>query len=228
MKKLPLNIQYITINHLKAFSGNARTHSKQQIKQIAQSIKAFGFINPVLIDADNCLVAGHGRLMAAKSIGLKTIPCIRIDHLSNDEKRAYILADNKLAENAGWDNELLKVELSYLSQVEVDVDVELTGFVIPEIDIVMGTSQLNDEEVPAPTLAPLDETVSQLGDLWQLGSHRLICGDCRETQVIEKLMDGKQASLVCTDPPYNVMIAGHARGLGKDKHTGTLPWPVAK
>lgn len=214
-----LNIKYIDVEQLEVYANNARIHSKQQIKQIARSIKAFGFINPVLVDADNRLVAGHGRLLAAKSIGLKTIPCIRIDHLSEDEKRAYILADNKLAENAGWDPDLLKVELSYLSQVDVDIDVELTGFAMPEIDIIMGTAQQSNEETPAPSLAPLEEAVSQLGDLWQLGPHRLICGDCRDPHILDNLMSGEQANLVCTDPPYNVSITTHARGLGKDKHT---------
>ena len=213
-----LEVKYIAIDKLVAFVGNARTHSNQQVKQIARSIKAFGFINPILIDGERQLVAGHGRLMAAELLGLHTLPCIRVDHLSEDERRAYILADNKLAENAGWDPDLLKVELSYLSRVEVNIDVELTGFSMPEIDIMMGTCDPVNDDPPVPDPPAATQTLVRAGDLWLLGPHRLICGDCRNTKTVNHLMAGDQARLVFTDPPYNVPIDGHARGPGEIVH----------
>ena len=214
-----LDIQYILTEQLTPYKGNARTHSKEQVKQIARSIEAFGFINPILVDGTNHIVAGHGRLMAAEKLGLKTVPCVQVDHLNEDERRAYILADNKRAENAGWDPDLLKIELTYLSQVEVHVDVDLTGFSMPEIDLLMGTCDKNIEDPPIPVTPSRDETIVCESDLWQLGPHRLICGDCREAKIIKQLMLGDRARLVFTDPPYNVPIDGHARGLGKDRHT---------
>jgi len=213
-----LEVKYITIDEVKPYVGNARTHSSQQIKQITRSIEAFGFINPILIDSNKSIVAGHGRLQAAKSLGLQIIPCIRIDHLDDDERRAYILADNKLAENAEWDPDLLKIELTHLSQIEVDLDVELTGFSMPEIDIMMGSCEPVNDDPPVPDLPAAAETVVQNGDLWSLGSHRLICGDCRDPDTVNRLMTGDQARQVFTDPPYNVPIDGHARGLGQAIH----------
>ncbi len=212
-------VEYLPTERLTLYSKNARTHTDAQIRQIGNSIKAFGFINPIVVDANNVVVAGHGRLEASRKLGIATVPVIQVGHLTEDQVRAYRLADNKIAENAGWDNDLLKIELSYLIQVEIDIDVELTGFSTPEIDIVLGAAEPRDDEPPIPTLAPSSETTTQVGDVWQLGPHRLICGDCRESSVIESLMLGLQARLVFTDPPYNVPIDGHARGLGKDRHT---------
>jgi DNA modification methylase len=218
MMKPNLFIKYIPIEQLIPYAGNARTHSRQQIEQIARSIDAFGFINPVLVDAQNKLVAGHARLLAAKTLGLKIIPAIRIDYLSETEKRAYMLADNKLAENAGWDPELLKIELTYLNQLDVEIDVELSGFSMPEIDLILGAAVPNNDEPPLPALPSAGDTIVQLGDLWQLGPHRLVCGDCREAATVARLMSGQQARLIFTDPPYNVPIDGHARGLGQIHH----------
>jgi DNA modification methylase len=181
-------------------------------------MQAFGFINPVLVDEHCKLVAGHGRLLAARTLGLKTIPAIRIDHLNEDEKRAYMLADNKLAENAGWDPELLKIELTYLNRIDIEIDVELTGFSMPEIDILLGAAAPPPEEPPLPALPSLADTIVHAGDLWQLGRHRLLCGDCREATTVARLMSGQQARLIFTDPPYNVPIEGHARGLGQIHH----------
>ncbi len=214
-----LNIRYVSTATLMPYAGNPRTHSKTQIEQIARSIQAFGFINPLLIDESGQLVAGHGRLLAARELGLVTVPCIRIEHLTEAEKRAYLLADNKLAENAGWNPALLRVELDYLLQVDVDIDVELTGFSMPEIDNLLKVGVMpEDEETPPPPLPPSGKVCTRPGDLWQLGPHRLLCGDCREPAVIRRLMGEAKARMCFTDPPYNVPIDGHARGLGKIRH----------
>ena len=213
-----LQVQYLPVKELNPYAGNARTHSNQQVKQIARSIEAFGFINPVLIDDKKQVVAGHGRLKAAELLGLQTVPCVQIDHLDEDERRAYILADNKIAENAGWDPDLLRIELTYLSQIEVDLDIELTGFSMPEIDILMGTCDPVNDDPPVPELPTATETIVQDGDLWSFGPHRLICGDCRVADIVNRLMNGDRARLVFTDPPYNVPIDGHARGLGQTIH----------
>lgn len=213
-----LSIHYLPVGQLEPYAGNPRTHSSAQVRVIAASIRSFGFINPVLVDSKDRLVAGHGRLLAAKALGLETVPCIRIEHLTEAEKRAYMLADNKLAENAGWDPQLLRVELEFLSRVDVDVDVELTGFSMPEIDHLL---QIGDEappEEPPPPPPEPDQAITRLGDLWQLGPHRLLCGDCRDAAALTRLMAGRTARLVFTDPPYNVPIDGHARGLGRDHH----------
>jgi len=217
--KTPLTVQYRPIDSIVVYAGNPRTHSTAQIRQIAASVRAFGFINPVLVDAEGQLVAGHGRLLAAKMLGLETIPCIGIDHLTETEKRAYLLADNKLAENAGWDPKLLRVELTYLAQVDVDVDVELTGFSIPEIDQVLRIGEdAAADELPPPPLPEPEEVVSRPGDLWQLGPHQLLCADCREPAKLVQLMANRRARMIFTDPPYNVRIDGHARGLGRIHH----------
>jgi len=210
MKQPSLNIEYIAIRRLLPYVRNARKHSRQQISQIAKSIQAFGFINPVLIDNKCVLIAGHGRVLAAQELGLSNM------HLSEAEKRAYILADNKIAENAAWDEDLLRVELTYLTEVEIDLDVEVTGFSISEIDILLNTDINLETENPPPP--PPANPISREGDLWQLGRHRVICGDCRKPSVIDQLMANKRVWMVITDPPYNVPIDGHTGGLGKIKH----------
>ena len=160
------------------WTSNARTHTKKQIRQIADSIDQFGFTNPVLIDEAGTILAGHGRVAAAKQLGLTEVPCVRLDHLSADEKRAYVLADNKLALNAGWDEDLLAAELGVLLSVDLDFDIGLTGFSIPEIDTTLAAVKPeepgNPEDDVIPDKAPCRVS---LGDIWQLGSHRLICGD---------------------------------------------------
>lgn len=216
MKQPSLNIEYIAISRVLPYVRNARTHSRQQISQIAKSIQAFGFINPVLIDNKCVLIAGHGRVLAAQELGLSNIPAIQVEHLSEAEKRAYILADNKIAENAAWNEDLLRVELTYLTEVEIDLDVEVTGFSISEIDILLNTDINLETENPPPP--PPADPISREGDLWQLGRHRVICGDCRKPSVIDQLMANKRVRMVITDPPYNVPIDGHTGGLGKIKH----------
>lgn len=207
---------------LKLNPRNARTHSKKQVRQIADSIQQFGFNNPILVDNKLGVIAGHGRLQAAKILGLKEVPIVCLSHLNAAEKRAYILADNKIALNAGWDGELLATELAELTELlpDLDLDIDLTGFEAGEIDLI-----LSDHEEPNPSSskedeipALLDAAVSRRGDIWQLGNHRLLCGDARDAVLAQGLMDGGTAQMVITDPPYNVKVQGHVGGRGKTKH----------
>ena len=208
------------ITSLRPYARNARTHSRKQVKQIAASIERFGFTNPVLISDDGEIVAGHGRVEAAKLLRWKTVPTIALSHLSETERRAYVLADNKLALNAGWDREILAIELQAL--VDLQFDVELTGFSLAEVDFAI--DEAGDAD-PEGTDAPEDAVefasgipVSHYGDLWHIGRHRLLCGDARSAVDFEALMDGGRADLVFTDPPYNVKIDGNVCGLGTVKH----------
>lgn len=205
---------------LRPYARNARVHSKKQVKQIAASIERFGFVNPVLVSDDGEIVAGHGRVAAAKLLGMKTVPTLALSHLSEAERRAYVLADNKLALNAGWDSEILAIELQAL--IDLDFDVELTGFSLAEIDMTLDQAA---DAAPDGTDAPEDvvpeasgPAVSRRGDLWLLGRHRLLCGDAQNPDDFAALMAGERAGMVFTDPPYNTKIDGHVSGLGKVKH----------
>jgi DNA modification methylase len=199
-------LKLISIDELIPYANNARTHSKEQINKIRSSLREFGFVNPVLIDKDKNIIAGHGRVTAAKEEGIKEVPCVLVEHLTEAQKKAYIIADNKLALDAGWDNELLALELENLK--ELDFDVELTGFNAAEIEDLF--SQVHDKDVEDDdfdadaALEEIDEPVSKQGDIWILGKHRLICGDSTKAETYEKLMGGKKANLCVTDPPYNV------------------------
>lgn len=208
----------IDIDTLKPYPRNARTHSNKQIGQIADSIKEFGFTNPVLIDGKNQIIAGHGRLQAARLIGLTDIPTLLFDHLSEAQKRAYILADNKIAENAGWDFDILAIELENLIALNPQFEIELTGFDTPEIDIIIGDASVPDDDDEAPTAKFDEPAISRPGDTWLLGKHRLFCGDACQADAYKILLSGKMAQMVFTDPPYNVPIDGHVSGLGKVKH----------
>src|SRR5690348_5906250 len=208
------------IASLHPYARNARTHSKKQIQQIVASITKFGFTNPVLIADDGQIIAGHGRVEAAKQLGWTAVPTLALSHLSEPERRAYVLADNKLALNAGWDKETLAIELQGL--IDLDFEVELTGFSLAEIDLVLDEASDAD---PASPDAPEDVVpaqsgppVTRQGDLWALGRHGLLCGDTRSAADLDRLMDGATADLVFTDPPYNVAIDGHVCGLGTIKH----------
>ena len=198
---------------------NARTHSKKQIRQIVASIRQFGFTVPVLIDEAGTILAGHGRVAAATVLGLTTVPCLQLTHLREAQKRAYVLADNKLALNAGWDEDLLATELGALLATDLDLDIGVTGFSIPEVDALLATVAPEESGDPADDALP-DAAAARVhrGEVWQLGAHRLICGDVRDPAVLPALMAGEQARLVFTDPPYNVPIDGHAGGLGRIKH----------
>jgi len=205
---------------LKPYSGNARTHSKKQIEQIARSIERFGFTNPVLVSDCGEIIAGHGRVEAAKLLRRRTVPTLALSHLTEAERRAYVLADNKLALNAGWDREILAIELQAL--VDLDFEIEDTGFSLAEVDFVLDEARDASPEGPTGPEDAVPEVsgapVSQPGDLWQLGRHRLLCGDTRDATTMDRLMNGETADLVFTDPPYNVTIDGNVCGLGSVKH----------
>jgi DNA modification methylase len=214
-----LAIEYRAIADLQPAARNPRTHSKKQIRQIAASIRQFGFVNPVLIDAAGAIVAGHGRLAAAKELGLHEVPTIRLNHLSEAEKRAYILADNRLAELAGWDRDLLALELQALTDIDLGFEVEITGFDMAQIDLLIAGSAASGEPDPADQeVVPTGSAVTISGDLWQLGPHRLLCADARDGDAVRRLMASETAQMVFTDPPYNVAIDGHVSGLGKVRH----------
>jgi DNA modification methylase len=214
-----LAIKYKDPRKLKPRVKNPRTHTPRQIKQIGASIQEFGFINPVLVDGSDGLVAGHARVTAAISLGMTDVPTVRVDHLSPAQIRAYVIADNRLAENAGWDRELLALELEELS-VQPNFDVTVTGFEMAEIDLLVGEASDNtpDEADLIPEIDRSLPAVSRLGDCWQIGDHFLLCGDALKPESYEHLLGGKRAQMVFIDPPYNVKIAGNVSGLGKARH----------
>ena len=189
------------------YASNSRTHSDDQVAQIASSIKEFGFNNPVLLDGDNGIIAGHGRLMAAKKLGLKEVPTIELSHMTDNQRKAYVIADNKLALNAGWDMEMLTLEMGDLK--DQDFDLTLLGFDEGELAniFVEETEGLTDpDEVPELP----DEPTTKEGDVWILGKHRLMCGDSTSIDAVDKLMDGAKIDMVFTDPPYNVAFNGRS------------------
>ena len=198
-------IEHTPIEDLVPYAANARTHSEDQVSQIAASIKEFGFNNPVLIDVDNGIIAGHGRVMAAMKLGLDLVPTVTLDHLSDAERRAYILADNRLALSAGWDEEILASELKRLDD---EIDLSLLGFDDDELARLLDLQSdegLTDED-DVPELPETPQTVE--GDVWLLGRHRLMCGDSTSIDAVEKLMNGQKADMVFTDPPYNIDYQG--------------------
>lgn len=206
---------------LKPWSSNARTHSKKQIGQIAASIKEFGFTNPVLIDDAGNILAGHGRVRAASTLGWTEVPCICLSHMTPTQKRAYVLADNKIALNSGWDEDLLGEELKALLDLEIDFDVHLTGFSIPEIDMLVDSIEPEETGNPSDDIIPDRREISvrcEPGQVWQLGAHRLICGDALSPETLQTLMAGEKAEMIFTDPPYNVRIEGNVGGKGAIKH----------
>ena len=208
----------VSIDKLIPYARNARTHSKEQINQLRASLREFGFVSPCIIDKEYNIIAGHGRVLAAREEGMTEIPCVFAEHLTDAQKRAYILADNRLALNAGWDEEMLSVELSDLQGNAFDLS--LLGFSDAEMNKLMGgmeNAKDDDFDVDAELRKP---TVSKLGDLWLLGNHRLVCGDSTQPETYTLLMDGKPANLVVTDPPYNVDYEGSA-GKIKNDHMAT-------
>jgi DNA modification methylase len=211
-------VTFLPISDLTTNPRNARTHSPRQIQEIARSIERFGFNNPVLIDECNQIIAGHGRVEAAKLLGRERVPTLRIGHLSDQDKRAFILADNRLAEKAGWDPEILAIELQGL--IELNFDVELIGLSIPEVEMILDaasppTNNTADDEIPDVTP---NRIVSKPNDLWILGEHRLICGDARRRESFTALLSGEAARLAFVDPPYNLPIRNHVSGKGRIKH----------
>lgn len=206
--------EVVHIEQLIPYARNARTHSTEQINQLRSSLREFGFVNPVIVDREFNIIAGHGRIMAAKEENVIEVPCVFVEHLTNAQKRAYILADNRLALNAGWDEEMLSVELSEL--VDEEFDMSLLGFDDSEMDQLMGMNdEVKDDEfdVEEELAKPV---MTQAGDVWILGNHRLICGDSTKEETYTLLMDGKKANLVVTDPPYNVNYEGSAGKIKND------------
>ena len=216
-----LAIANVDTSDLRPNPQNPREHSDKQIKQLAKSIKSFGFVSPILIETNGRIVAGHGRLHAAKLLGLKEVPTISIRHLSDSQIRALIIADNRLAEQASWNEQLLGEQLKVLSEVELDFDLEATGFEVAEIDLLIEglspahTSQLDEaDELPERSTV----NVSAEGDLWLLGKHRVLYGSALDTRSYSTLLPTARASMIFTDPPFNVKISGHAGGLGTIQH----------
>ena len=213
-----MKIEQVKLDALIPYARNSRTHSDAQVAQIAASIKEFGFTNPVLIDETGSIIAGHGRVMAARKLAITDVPSIRLTHLTEAQKKAYVIADNKLALNAGWDDEMLAVELTDLKDLGFDLD--LTGFSTDEIEALLapvGTEGLTDEgAVPEVPEAP----VTVLGDVWLLGKHRVMCGDSTSIDAVEKLMGGQKAQTFFIDPPYGDNVGGLSPKTAKEREPG--------
>jgi DNA modification methylase len=220
--RVRLSIELISIDQLKLDPRNPRTHSDRQINQLARSIKTFGFIAPVLADRHGNVLAGAGRVLAGRSLGRTDIPTIRIEHLTEAQAKAFRIADNRLAEISAWDDQLLGETLGELSAVELDFDIEATGFTMGEIDLRIEGLQGNvdgpDNADVLPPTPTIQIPVSRPGDIWHLRKHRLGCSSALDPNAYKTLMDGAKASVVITDPPYNVIIDGHASGLGNIHH----------
>ncbi len=206
-------MQLVSISKLVPYQNNARTHSPAQIQKLRSSLREFGFVNPVIIDRDYNVIAGHGRIAAAREEGITEVPCVFVDHLTEAQKKAYILADNRMAMDAGWDEELLRVELEALE--EMGFDLGMTGFDEKELAALFPTEEAKEDDfnVEAELQKP---TFTKSGDVWTLGRHRLVCGDSTKEETYSVLMDGVKANLVITDPPYNVNYEGSAGKIKND------------
>ena len=205
-------IKKISVSDLIPYANNSRTHSDEQVLQIASSIKEFGFINPVIVDGENGIIAGHGRVMAAKKLGLMDVPCVDASHLSEAQKKAYIIADNKLALNAGWDDDILRIELDMLT--ELDFDLSLTGFSDEELQAICQVEEIAPEyedDADGEIIEPPPEPKTKEGDVWVLGKHRLMCGDSTSIDALEKLCNDHLVDMWLTDPPYNVAYEGKTK-----------------
>ncbi|MEQ1608211.1 MAG: DNA methyltransferase [Hyphomonadaceae bacterium] len=209
----PMSLAWVPLADLKALGRKTRTHSRDQIGKLAASIRTFGFSVPILIDDDNRVLAGHARLEAARHVGMDKAPVVVLSHLSADQKRAFIIAENKLAELAGWDRETLKIELEELSVLDLDFKMAVTGFDDAEIDaIVLGGAIDADRSDDTPR--PPEQATSREGDLWIMGDHRLYCGDALHAESLSAVLAGETARAVFTDPPFNVRVDGHVTRSG--------------
>lgn len=216
-------MEMVEISKLVPYVNNARTHSPEQIMKLRSSLREFGFINPVIIDSKFNIIAGHGRVMAAKEEKMKEVPCVLVDYLTEAQKKAYIIADNKMALDAGWDEELLRIEIEELEGM--DFDLSLTGFDVSELDALFGNESKKEIEDDDFDLNKALEKASfvERGDMWKVGRHTFFCGDATSKEDVDKLMDGKKANLVITDPPYNVAFESSSGlsikndKMGKDK-----------
>ena len=209
-------IEYFPIDALIPYARNSRTHSDGQVAQIAASIREFGFTNPVLIDAGGGIIAGHGRVMGARKLGMTEVPCIRLGHLSEAQRRAYVIADNKLALNAGWDEAMLAGEVRSL--MAMDFDPLITGFTDAEInDLLELDSTAHGADPDSCPPADTGSCITNKGDVWNMGTHRLVCGDCTDASTLASLMRGERAAAVWTDPPYNVAVGKKKKMLNRYK-----------
>ena len=221
-----LEVTYLSTTDLIPYANNPRTHSDQQVAQVAASIQEFGFNNPILIDEYNNIIAGHGRLAAAQKLNMNTVPTISLEGLSEAQLKAYVIADNKLTENGGWDYDLLAVEIERLK--ELDLDIDLTGFDPTELDTILEPKVIegltDEDEVPE---AP-EEPITKRGDVWILGNHRLMCGDSTSVDDVERLMAGQKVDMVFTDPPYGIDVGNQSQGKGggiaKKNEYGVNDW----
>ncbi len=214
-----LEIIYQPLDALTPNPRNARKHSKKQIKQLAAFLKKVGLINPLIVDGNNLILAGHARLDAAKQLNLSEVPTICCGDLSPEQVRAYMIADNRLAELATWDRETLAVEFAELLEVEIDFDITLTGFEMAQIDLLLGEQATQDSQVDdVPEFQTKEPATTRLGDVFAIGPHRLVCGDALKQETYEALLEGEKAKAVFTDVPYNVKVNGHVSGKGKAKH----------
>lgn len=214
-----LEVIYVPVTSLKPNPQNPRVHSDKQVQQIAQSIETFGFNVPILVDDRQRVIAGHGRLLAAQKLGSPTVPVIELSHLSESQYKAFLIADNRLTENSSWDEQLLGEQLKALSELELDFDLEIIGFETAEMDVLIDGLESIRAPDPDDRLPALEASaVSAMGDIWKLGNHRVLCGNSLVSENYTPLLNGAKADLVITDPPYNVVIDGHASGLGKVRH----------
>lgn len=197
-------IEMLQINH-----NNPRTHSPAQLRKLRRSIETFGFTNPVLVDRDDMIIAGHGRVTVALSIGLTTVPTVRLDHLTPAQAKAFALAENRIGDLAGWDKDQLRLELGALIEFEANFDLSLTGFEDTEIDLILHDPGVGDDVSSEPEAVPEGSAISKPGDIWRLGDHLIICGDARDRETYRQMLADDRAAMVFTDPPYNVPIAGH-------------------
>lgn len=223
-----LKIIYRKASDLQPYEANARTHSDRQIKQLAQSIDTYGWTSPILVDESLTVLAGHGRLAAANALGLDKVPTILVANLTDAEKKAYIIADNKLSENAGWDKDLLAAEFSVIAKLDADFNFDATGFAAPAVDWLLSRGdndntgdddEVRDNDADAPV-------ISRPGDLWQLGPHRLYCADASDPDVYDDLLGGDKASMIFTDPLTICPLTALSRGMGGRNMT-TSPWRPA-
>jgi len=234
MQKLDLKVEYIPRNRIVPYRNNPRIHSNKQVKQIVESIGKFDFNNPILIDEKNEIIAGHGRLLAAEHLGMKDVPVIRLSHMSESQKKAYRIADNKLTENGQWDVDILKLEFLEMEKLDLDFSLDITGFDTGEIDLILDPGlgdkqvQLDEKNNGIPFILE-NEVVTENGWIWQLGKHKVICGNSLDENSYIRLLKSspdknikshkmEKAHMAFTDPPYNVKVQGHAGGNGKFKH----------
>lgn len=217
-----LQIENLKLDDIHAYKNNAKKHPESQVQQIISSITKFGFNNPILIDENNEIIAGHGRFMAAQVMNLETVPTVKLSHLTDAQKRAYRLADNKIAENGGWNKELLSLEIKDLEKICLNDNfvIQDIGFNDAELDSIVNftDAKVINQKTNAVPFIPEDEIISKPGDIWQLGKHRIICGNSLNPKTFAKLFENDKADMILQDPPYNVKIDGHVCGSGTIKH----------